>query len=132
MPGVERDAGGGRRAPGELIAAVRAVLERSGRPLTAAEVRDEIGADLAYSTVITTLGRLWAQGLLTRERHARAHRYALATDEAGLAAHRMRRVLDGRDDRAEVLSRFVSDLDDRDEDVLRRLLAEHDDTDSRS
>lgn len=123
---MERGDGGGRRAPGELAAAVWAVLDRAGRPLTAAEVRDELGGDLAYSTVITTLGRLWAKGLLTRERHARAHRYAPAADDVGLAAHRMRRVLDGRDDRAEVLSRFVSDLDEQDEDVLRRLLAAHD------
>jgi hypothetical protein len=42
-----------------------------------------------------------------------------------MAAREMRRVLEHGDDHGAVLSRFVSDLSEDDEAVLRRLLAEH-------
>jgi predicted transcriptional regulator len=116
------------RARGELASEVWAVLERAGRPLNAAEVRAGLTRPLAYSTVITTLGRLHAKGLLVRERDGRSHRYAPAADSAGLAARAMRRVLEGDVDRREVLSRFVSDLSSDDEAVLRRLLGGHPET----
>ena len=43
-------------------------------------------------------------------------------DEAGLEARRLSALLDGSADRAAVLSRFVADLSDSDEELLRRLL----------
>lgn len=43
--------------------------------------------------------------------------------EASLAAHRMARVLDSRQDRASVLARFVADLSAEDERVLADILA---------
>jgi hypothetical protein len=52
-------------------------------------------------------------------------------DEPGLAARRMLRVLDGEQDRARVLARFVSDLSEEDERAIRELLRESRDGDDR-
>jgi predicted transcriptional regulator len=112
----------GRRASGELEAAALAVLQTAGSPLTPAQVRDRLGGDLAYTTIVTILSRLHAKGVLTRLRAGRAYSYAPVADEAGLAARRMRGVLDSEADREAVLTRFVSGLSPADEQVLRRML----------
>jgi hypothetical protein len=46
----------------------------------------------------------------------------VVADAAGLAARQLRDVLARHDDRAAVLSRFVADLSDADEELLRQLL----------
>ena len=71
---------------------------------------------------MTILTRLSEKGALTRERDGRAYRYAPVADEAGLAARRLTAMLDTATDRQAVLSRFVEDLSDRDERLLRDLL----------
>ena len=114
---------GGRRAAGELEAAALAVLQAAGKPLTPAEVRGSLEGGLAYTTVVTILSRLHAKGVLTRLRAGRAYCYAPVADEPGLAARRMRGVLDAEADREAVLARFVSGLSTADEQVLRRMLA---------
>ena len=114
--------GGTRRPRGALEAAVLDSLWSSGRAMTASEVQDALGGELAYTTVLTILARLHEKGALGRHRDGRAHRYAPVSDDAGLAALRMRRVLDQRPDRDTVLARFVDDLSDDDEQHLRRLL----------
>ena len=113
-----------RRAAGELEAAVLAVLQAAGSPLSPGEVRDRLGGDLAYTTVVTILSRLHAKGLLDRRKAGRAFVYQPVADEPGLAARRMARVLDAEPDREAVLARFVSGLSGSDEDLLRRMLAE--------
>ena len=57
-----------RRAPGELEGNVLTVLWRAGRPLSPGQVRAELGADLAYTTVMTILSRLHAKGSVSRSR----------------------------------------------------------------
>lgn len=99
-----------------------AVLRAADVPLSAGAVRERLGEDLAYTTVVTTLGRLHAKGLLERALAGRSHRYSPVTTESGLAARRMRQTLDAEPDRAAVLSRFVEELSGRDEELLRRLL----------
>jgi predicted transcriptional regulator len=116
----------GRRGAGELEAAVLGELQRSGFALSPGEVRERIGGDLAYTTVVTILSRLHAKGVLDRHKAGRAYRYAPVADSPGLAARRMTRVLDEEADREAVLARFVSSLSDRDEELLRRMLAGHD------
>ncbi|WTW99601.1 BlaI/MecI/CopY family transcriptional regulator [Streptomycetaceae bacterium NBC_01309] len=111
-----------RRGPGELEAAVLGLLWASDAPRTATWVQQRIGDDLAYSTVVTIMSRLYDKGLLTRSRHGRSYAYQPVSDEAGLAARRMRQVLDREDDRAAVLASFISDLSDEDERTLRDLL----------
>ncbi|HWG00434.1 MAG TPA: BlaI/MecI/CopY family transcriptional regulator [Trebonia sp.] len=118
------DAASGRRAAGELEAAVLAALHDARDPLSPAEVRERIGGDLAYTTVVTILSRLHAKGVLSRRKDGRAYRYAPVADQPGLAARRMARVLDGEPDRAAVLARFVSGLSGKDEELLRRMLGD--------
>ena len=117
----------GRRAAGELEAAVLAVLQGAGAPLSPAEVRERIGGALAYTTVVTILSRLHAKGVLERHKAGRAYLYAPVADQPGLAARRMTRVLDGEADREAVLARFVSGMSPADEQLLRRMLAEQPD-----
>jgi predicted transcriptional regulator len=119
---------GERRAAGELEAAVLGILWDAGAGLRPGEVRDRLAerepamGELSYSTVVTILGRLYEKRALVRDRDGRAFRYSPAADRAGLAARRLTELLDGAPDRAAVLSRFVEDLSDRDEALLRGLL----------
>lgn len=114
----------GRRAAGELEAAVLAVLQAAGSALSPGEVRERLGGQLAYTTVVTILSRLHAKGVLERHKAGRAYLYAPVADQPGLAARRMARVLDGEADREAVLARFVSSLSDSDEELLRRMLGD--------
>jgi predicted transcriptional regulator len=111
-----------RRASGQLEAEILAILQRAGAPLTPGEVSERLAGGLAYTTVVTILSRLHAKGVLVRNRSHRAYAYAPVADEPGLAARRMRQVLDGEPDRAAVLGNFVSDLSEQDEQLLRDLL----------
>ena len=103
-----------------------ACLGAAGRGLTAAQVLADLGSDLAYTTVMTTLTRLHAKGVLARETSGRAYRYTIAagpgTLAASVTAHRMLRLLDTEPDRAGVLARFVADLNPQDEQLLTELL----------
>lgn len=118
-------AAGGRRGQGELEALVLSALRAAPGPVTAYWVREKLGGDLAYSTVMTILSRLLAKRVVTRAREGRAYLWWPASDVAGLAAVRMRRVLDAqadRSDREAVLASFVSALSPEDERVVRALL----------
>lgn len=114
---------GRRRDRGDLENEVLAALAAVDRPLTPGEVLAALDRELAYTTVMTTLTRLHAKDVVTRERAGRAYAYAPA-DTATAAARRMRRLLDGGEDRAVVLARFLDELDADDVPVLQRLLAE--------
>ena len=114
----------GRRGAGELEAAVLAVLQAAGSPLSPAEVRDRLGGNLAYTTVVTILSRLHGKGVLERRKAGRAFLYAPVADQPGLAARRMTQMLDAEPDREAVLARFVSGLSGQDEELLRRMLGE--------
>lgn len=98
------------------------ILQEAGEPLTARQVRDRLDHHLAYTTVVTTLARLHAKGILARDRDGRSHRYGPSTTAAGLAARRMQHALDDHEDRGAVLSHFVSALTGEDEVLLRNLL----------
>lgn len=111
-----------RRAPGELEGNVLTVLWRAGRPLSPGQVRTELGADLAYTTVMTILSRLHAKGSVRRSRDGRAYLYTPAVEQAELAASQMRSVLDNGHDREAVLARFVGTLSSAEERTLVNLL----------
>ena len=115
------------RGRGELEREVLAAVAAAPEPVSANDVLRDLGGALAYTTVMTTLARLESKGVLTRQLDGRAYRYSLAGDpaevDASLAAHRMRKVLESRPDRAGVLARFVADLSDEDEQTLLALLA---------
>lgn len=116
------------RSSGSLEREVIACLAAAGGPMTPAEVQAELGAELAYTTVMTTLYRLYEKRALDRTPRGRAYAYELidGTDDAARAsatAHQMHKLLDGDEDRASVLTRFVGSLDADSEKLLRRLLA---------
>lgn len=113
-----------RRGQGELEVQVLSALRAAGAPATAGWVQERLGDDLAYTTVITILTRLLAKGAVTRERSGRSFAWTPVADEAGLAAHRMRRLLDGESDREAVLASFVTSLGADDEKLLRELLGQ--------
>ncbi|WP_267241597.1 BlaI/MecI/CopY family transcriptional regulator [Streptomyces sp. PR69] len=117
----------GRRGQGELETEVLAALRSAPEPVTAAYVQERLGRGLAYTTVITTLTRLQAKGAVARQRAGRAFEWTAVADEAGLAALRLRRLLDAEADREEVLARFVTALLPGDERLLRGLLAQQPD-----
>jgi predicted transcriptional regulator len=112
----------GRRFRGQLETEVLAALAVADRPLTASEVLERLGRPLAYTTVMTTLTRLYDKGAVVRHRSGRAYAYAGA-DQAAVTARHMRRALDAGGDRAAVLARFLDELRPDDVPVLQRLLA---------
>src|ERR1700733_2795515 len=113
------------RARGSLEHEVLLCLAAAKGPLTAADVQAEIGG-LAYTTVMTTLSRLYAKKAIDRTLHGRAYQYTLIggtkAAHSNMAAHQMLKVLDDETDRAGVLSRFVAELRPEDERLLTELL----------
>ena len=107
---------------GSLEAAVLERLWAHTEGATPAVILDEMGGDLAYTTVMTVLTRLWEKELASRERHGRAYVYRAAVSEAELVAQRMSAALDRATDRNATLTRFVGGLSKKDERILRRLL----------
>lgn len=103
------------------------VLQTAPGPVNAAWVQERLPGDLAYTTVMTILSRLQAKEAVTRQREGRSFAWQATADEAGLAALRMRRVLDRERDREAVLTSFITSLSPEDEQVLRELLSHTDD-----
>jgi predicted transcriptional regulator len=98
------------RPHGGLEQQVFAVLAAAGTALTPGQVRDRLDDDLAYTTVMTVLARMLDKGLVTRNRAGRAYAYTAVVDQAEVAASQIHRLLDARDDRAAVLTRFAAGL----------------------
>jgi predicted transcriptional regulator len=113
-----------KRPAGALEAEVLAALWAAERPLTPADVNEQIGGDLAYTTVMSVLSRLYEKGAVKREKVGRAFAYAPLLDEAGIAAARMRELLGSGEDRETVLARFVGSLSEQEEEILAELLDE--------
>lgn len=107
---------------GSLETDVLVTLWAAGEPLTPGEVQEQLGADLAYTTVMTILRRLWQKDLVERVRDGRAYAYSPKLTEADLAATRMHEHLAKVGDREAALSRFVGSLSRKDERHLRALL----------
>src|SRR5450432_1030643 len=116
------------RPSGALEREILACLAVAGRPMSPADVRSELGDQLAYTTVMTTLSRLHAKGAVTRQAAGRGFAYELRGGpddaQASMTAHRMLRLLEAGGNRAGVLSRFVADLSPDDEQLLGELLAD--------
>jgi len=108
---------------GELERAVMDVLWDQGGWLTPGEVHQRLqDPDLAYTTVMTILVRLWRKRRVERQRDGRAYAYhPVATREETMAAL-MEEVLARATDRSAVLNHFVDAMDPADRAQLRRLL----------
>jgi predicted transcriptional regulator len=112
----------GRRAAGELEAGLMAVLWSGPGPMSAAQVSEQFPGELAYTTVLTILSRLYAKGKLTRQRSGRGYAYLPVRDEAADTAGRMVSLLNRGSDRQAVLAHFVAELSDEDEALIQELL----------
>ncbi|MFD7645546.1 BlaI/MecI/CopY family transcriptional regulator [Kitasatospora sp. NPDC059795] len=120
--GDGEEGGRRRRGQGELATEVLTVLHGAPGPVTASWVQEQLGGELAYTTVMTILSRLLAKQVVSRSRAGRAYVWSAASDAAGLTARRMRRLLDTEPDRDAVLASFVTALTPEDEQLLRSLL----------
>jgi predicted transcriptional regulator len=111
-----------RRAMGALETEVLEVLWKAEKPLNPGEVRTAIGEELAYTTVMTTLTRLWEKRLVDRAKAGRSYAYSACVSEADLVASRMQRELSRSSDRLATMSRFIDGLNAREAQQLRALL----------
>lgn len=78
--------------------------------------------DLAYTTVMTILVRLWQKGLLERRKDGRAYAYHPIQTREEWAARRMGELLAIASNRAQALVHFLAEMGAADRDQLRRLL----------
>ncbi|MEZ5411210.1 MAG: BlaI/MecI/CopY family transcriptional regulator [Acidimicrobiales bacterium] len=116
-----------KRPDGALEADVLGVLwAADGQSLSPAEVNERLPTDLAYTTIMTVLTRLWKKGLAERVEAGRGYAYRATYSESELTSQRIRDMLDHAHDRASALAGFVDSLDTGDIQHLRRLLAELD------
>lgn len=109
---------------GELEARVMEALWDRGGWSTPREVLEllERERDLAYTTVMTILVRLWQKGLLERRKDGRAYAYHPNQTREEWTALRMSELLGIANNRAEALVHFVAEMGPTDRDQLRRLL----------
>ncbi len=108
---------------GELEAAVMNLLWDRGGWMTPGEVHAALpDADLAYTTVMTVLVRLWQKDRVERQRDGRAYAYHPVVTRERYAALRMEGLLARAGNRSAALSHFLDAIDPADRDQLRRLL----------
>jgi len=101
-------------------------LWRRGRPTRVREVRESFAGSLAYTTVMTTLDRLYKKGLLERSKEGRAFLYAPRASREALDRGFLSRLVGGllgRDPRTArpVLSTLVQAVSQRDRQLLEDL-----------
>lgn len=111
-----------RRADGELETDVLRALWRLDRPASPSEVIEEMGTELAYTSIATILGRLCDKGLAERRKAGRAYEYRAVNSEADLTVQRLRSVLDAASDRRSALAGFAESLDPEDAAQLAAVL----------
>lgn len=111
-----------RRPLGSLESEILEVLWKSDQPLTPADVLAQLDGDLAYTTVMTVLGRLQKKGLADRTKVGRAYAYVAVVSEADFSAERMRKALDASSDRVATMSHFLDALDPSQQSELRKML----------
>ena len=110
----------------ELEVAVMDVLWAYDRGLVGHEVLEGIRMKrhqpLAYTTVMTVLGRLVRKGLVRRQEEGRAHRYWPVCAREQHAAAQLERLLAASGDREATLAEFVQQMRIEDRRELRRAL----------
>ena len=92
-------------------------------PSTARQVAERLaGRGLAYTTVLTVLGRLEGKGLLRRDRTGRAHTYTAVASREDHIALLMQSALGQADDREAALQHFARSVSPAEAAALRRAL----------
>ncbi|HEY7790582.1 MAG TPA: BlaI/MecI/CopY family transcriptional regulator [Vicinamibacterales bacterium] len=119
-----RTAGEAGRALGSLEQRLMEIVWAS-REVTVREALDALDTDIAYTTVMTTLDRLFKKGLLERRKEGRAFAYAAAVSrdelQRALAAGFFDRLLQARPHPLPALSTLVDAVGDHDRDLLDEL-----------
>lgn len=112
-----------RHHAGELEAKVMEALWAADEPLTPAQVHHVISQDrdLAYTTVMSTLARLWRRGVVSRTRAGRAFAYRPNLTREEHVAARMLEVLGAATDPSAALAHFVHGLRTEERSEFRRL-----------
>ncbi len=77
---------------------------------------------LAYTTVMTVMDRLWRKGLLSRKRPGRAYVYRFRISREQYVAGLVGQVLASAQDRRTVLLGFVRGVSESDREELRKLI----------
>lgn len=107
---------------GELERAAMEAVWDAG-PSTARQVADRLeDRGLAYTTVLTVLGRLEGKGLLRRERSGRAHTYTAVASREDHIAVLMQTALGQAEDREAALQHFARSVTPAEAEALRRAL----------
>lgn len=120
------DRSGIEQALGTLEAQVMEAVWDASEPVSVEDVRthlEERGKEAAYTTIMTTLSRLYDKDLLDREQRGRAYYYWPTLSRSELGQNVTRRVIDGLlNSFAEpAISYFVEAVGDRDPDSLEML-----------
>lgn len=115
-----------RLAMFELETQVMEVLWTENRALTPRQVQSLLpNRDLAYTTVMTVLVRLWQKQLLDRAREGRAFVYLPRLSRGDYAARKMKEILVSSGNANEALASFVQGIAPDDlaslKDLLQRL-----------
>lgn len=98
LPVFRPDEPGLEKMLGALEAQVMQVMWKADRSQSVQQVRDELaerGKDAAYTTIMTTLGRLYTKGLLQRETQGKAYYYSPRVSRQELTDSMARQVLSG-------------------------------------
>ncbi len=108
---------------GDLERAVMQAVWHAPAPLSGRQVADALAdRGLAYTTLLTVLGRLERKGLLARDSSARAHTYAPVASREDHVAVLMQQALGQADDRAAALQHFARSVSRGEAEALRRAL----------
>lgn len=118
----------GVKSLGKLEQRLMAILWR-GEPLAVRDVLDELGDKRAYTTVMTTLDRLFKKGLLARDREGNAYVYRAAMTRDAYHRAVVEDAITGlmQESAGPVLTAFVdtaASLDEENLERLERLIAE--------
>ncbi len=90
--------------------------------LSVRDVLSRLDDDLAYTTVMTVMNRLYEKGLLRRRRAGRAWSYRPTGSNEAYIAAAMAEALNAAENRTAALLHFLADLDRDEAAALRRLL----------
>lgn len=109
---------------GELELTIMDHVWSRAAPVTVPEVHEHLvgSRGLAYTTVMTVMGRLHEKGLLGRSEDRRPYTYWPAISREEYTAQLMLGVLDELGDRKAALARFVERIGPRDARYLSELL----------
>jgi predicted transcriptional regulator len=100
------------RGFGDLEAAVMEHLWARAQPATVRDVHTDLtrDRDLAYTTVLTVMEKLYRKRYLRRAPQGRAHTYQPVISREEYVARLMREALTDSDDRAQALLHFVGQM----------------------